>query len=172
MTRALVIMGVSGAGKSTLGRALAEALGWKFVEGDTLHPSANVAKMAAGKPLDDEDRWPFLDNVAQAIVASGDSGIVVSCSALKRSYRDFIRARTGPVTFVLPMLSREALQARMEQRRDHFMPLALLDSQLTTLESPQPGEDVIVVDGAASTEEQVARVLRRVSPPAGRMPDP
>lgn len=159
MTRALVIMGVSGAGKSTLGRALAEALGWEFVEGDTLHPSANVEKMKAGKPLDDTDRWPFLDNVAKAIAASGGKGIVVSCSALKRSYRDFIRARAGAVTFVLPMMSREVLQARMEQRRDHFMPVALLESQLATLESPQADEGVIVVDGAVSTTEQVAQAL-------------
>jgi gluconokinase len=163
VTRALVVMGVSGSGKSTLGRALGQHLGWRFVEGDTLHPPANIAKMAAGLPLDDADRRPFLDAVAQVIVDAQGTGIVVSCSALKRSYRDLIRARAGAVRFVLPEMSREQLAARLLQRRAHFMPVSLLDSQLATLEAPEPGEQAIRVDGAASTEVQVAQVLAAIT---------
>ena len=159
MTRAVVVMGVSGCGKSTLGRALATALGWRFVEGDTLHPPANVAKMAAGVPLDDEDRRPFLTRVAQAITAEQPLGVVVSCSALRRSYRDLIRASTGEVTFVLPLLDRDVLLARLALRHDHFMPASLLESQLAALELPGPEERAIVVDGTDTTAAQVAQVL-------------
>jgi gluconokinase len=159
VTRAVVIMGVSACGKSTLGRALAEALGWQFVEGDTLHPAANVAKMRAGVSLDDRDREPFLEGVADAIVAAEGRGVVVSCSALKRRYRDLIRSRAGAATFVLLALERAALVARLRQRPKHFMPAALLDSQLATLEPPAGDEDAIVVDGAATTADQVAKVL-------------
>ncbi|MEP6883227.1 MAG: gluconokinase [Gammaproteobacteria bacterium] len=159
MSDAVVIMGVSGCGKSTLGRALAAALDWRFVEGDALHPPANIVKMAAGIPLQDEDRWPFLEHVAQAIIAGRPSGMVVSCSALKRSYRDFLRERVGKVTFLLPVTDRERLVARLAQRPHHFMPVSLLDSQLATLESPAADEAAILVDGAAATDAQVAYVL-------------
>ena len=152
-------MGVSGCGKSTLGLAIARALGWRFVEGDTLHPPANIAKMAAGLPLDDGDRWPFLKAVADTISGAQPSGIVVSCSALKRSYRDFIRDRAGAVHFVLPMVDREQLSQRLRQRANHFMPATLLESQLAALELPQADERVIVVDGTASTEAQVMQAL-------------
>jgi carbohydrate kinase (thermoresistant glucokinase family) len=167
MARALVVMGVSGSGKSTLGRALAARLGWPFIEGDTLHPPANVAKMAAGKPLDDADRRPFLEAVAQAIVAARSrapaAGVIVSCSALKRSYRDLIRARAGAVTFVWPAMSRMQLAARLALRQDHFMPATLLDSQLADLEPPGADELLIRIDGDASTEAQVAAVLAALS---------
>src|SRR5687768_15707421 len=116
-------MGVSGAGKSTLGRALAAELGWQFVEGDSLHPPENVAKMAAGIALNDSDRVPFLENVAQAIVTARESGVVASCSALKRQYRDFLRERAGDLVFVLPSVPPEVLRDRLAQRREHFMPL-------------------------------------------------
>lgn len=158
MTRTVVIMGVSGCGKSTLGGALAEALDWRFVEGDTLHPPSNVAKMAAGIPLDDADRRPFLAGVAAALVAGREYGIVVTCSALKRTYRDFLRNAAGDVAFVLPLLSREALATRLAERKGHYMPASLLDSQLATLEPPTADEHVIVVDGAAPTATQLARV--------------
>ncbi len=158
MTRAVVIMGVSGCGKSTLGGALAEALGWKFVEGDTLHPPGNVAKMAAGIPLDDDDRRPFLAGVAAALVAGREHGVVVTCSALKRSYRDYLRNAAGDVAFVLPALGREALAARLAERKAHYMPASLLDSQLATLELPAADERIIVVDGGAPTAAQLARV--------------
>ncbi|MEO8464836.1 MAG: gluconokinase [Gammaproteobacteria bacterium] len=159
MTRAIVIMGVSGCGKTTLGRELAAALGVPFVEGDSLHPQANVAKMRAGIPLDDKDREPFLARVADALVAARPCGAVVSCSALKRSYRDLIRARAGAVTFVWPRLERDALAARLQPRRDHYMPASLLDSQLAVLEPPTADEHAIVVDGAEPTAAQAAHAL-------------
>jgi carbohydrate kinase (thermoresistant glucokinase family) len=159
VTRAIVIMGVSGCGKTSLGRELANALGVPFIEGDTLHPEANVAKMRAGVALDDADREPFLTRVADALVVAGPRGVVVSCSALKRSYRDLIRARAGAVTFVWPRLERAALAARLKQRRDHYMPAALLDSQLAALEPPAEDEHAIEIDGAEATAAQVAHAL-------------
>jgi len=165
MSRAFVIMGASGCGKSTLGRALADALGSPFVEGDTLHPAANTARMAAGVPLNDADRRPFLEHVAGVIAARGCAGIVVSCSALKRSYRDLIRAQAGKVTFVLPEVPREVLFSRLARRRNHFMPASLLDSQLATLERPEPSEQAISLDGTATTDAQVAQVLAALRDP-------
>jgi carbohydrate kinase (thermoresistant glucokinase family) len=165
VTRAIVIMGVSGCGKSTLGHELAAALGVPFVEGDTLHPEANVAKMRAGIALDDKDRVPFLERVADALVAAGPRGAVVSCSALKRGYRDLIRARAGAVTFVWPRLGRAALAARLAQRRDHYMPASLLDSQLAALEPPAEDEHAIVIDGAEPTAAQVADALAALDNP-------
>ena len=152
-------MGVSGCGKSTLGRALAVKLVWQFVEGDTLHPAANIAKMAAGIALDDDDRRPFLEQVARACAEDGRTGVVVSCSALKRSYRDLIRSRAPEVAFLLPLLDREHLLARLERRRDHFMPASLLESQLAALELPGPDERAVIVDGSACPAEQIARAL-------------
>jgi gluconokinase len=159
MTRAVVVMGVTGSGKSTLAEALAHALGWQFVEGDSLHPAANIAKMAAGHALDDEDRRPFLDNVAGASADSQAPGVVVSCSALKRNYRDRIRMGNPRVLFVLPVLSKASLQARLSHRVGHFMPATLLDSQLATLEVPQPDELSIQIQGEAPTEEQVRQTI-------------
>jgi carbohydrate kinase (thermoresistant glucokinase family) len=155
----MVVMGVTGCGKSTLARGLAQSLGWRFVEGDDLHPPSNIAKMAAGTALNDEDRWPFLDNVARAIADSHAHGIVVSCSALKRSYRDRIRTGDPQVLFVLPVLTRATLQARLTGRTGHFMPAALLDSQLAILELPQSDELSIQVDGNAATEDQVHQTV-------------
>jgi carbohydrate kinase (thermoresistant glucokinase family) len=165
VTRAIVIMGVSGCGKTTLGRELAAALGVPFVEGDTLHPPANVAKMRAGIALDDRDRKPFLERVADALATAGPRGVVVSCSALKRSYRDLIRARAGAVTFVWPRLERAVLAARLNQRRDHYMPASLLDSQLATLEPPAADERAIEIDGAEPTSAQVAHALAALDSP-------
>jgi len=152
-------MGVTGSGKTTLGHALAQALGWPFVEGDSLHPAANIAKMAAGAPLNDEDRRPFLDNVARVIAEAFERGVVISCSALKRSYRDRIRNGDPQVLFVLPMLTKATLQARVSGRAGHFMPASLLDSQLAILEPPQPDELSIEVDGDAQPDEQVRQIL-------------
>ena len=159
MKRPVVVMGVSGCGKSTLGRALAAALQWTFVEGDELHPPANVAKMQAGVPLTDEDRQPFLERVAQAILERREHGVVVSCSALKRRYRDLIRAIAGDVCFVLPQLDRERLRARLLKRPGHFMPASLLDSQLEALEVPGDDEEAVLVDGSRTTQEQLGYVL-------------
>jgi gluconokinase len=155
----MVVMGVTGSGKSTLGQALARTLGWRFVEGDSLHPAANIAKMTAGVALTDEDRRPFLDNVAQAIAAASARGVVVSCSALKRRYRDRIRVGDPRVVFVLPVLTRAALQARLAGRAGHFMPASLLDSQLADLQPPQADELSIQVPGDAATDEQVRQTL-------------
>jgi carbohydrate kinase (thermoresistant glucokinase family) len=159
----MVVMGVTGSGKSTLGGALAQALGWRFLEGDTLHPASNIAKMAAGVALNDEDRLPFLNNVARAIVESRPEGIVISCSALKRSYRALLRGSEPDLIFVLPMLTRERLMARLEQRSEHFMPGSLLDSQLATLELPQPDELWIPTQGELTTDEQVRETLRALT---------
>jgi len=164
MSLGIVVMGVSGCGKSTLGAALADALGIPFVEGDGLHPPANVAKMAAGIPLNDEDRRPFLDNVADALIANRAAGCVVSCSALKRGYRDRLRARAGAdIRFVLPLLSKDSLVRRMSAREGHFMPVQLLDSQLATLEMPDEEEAVIVVPGDLPLDAQLAAVRSALS---------
>lgn len=170
MTGRIVVMGVSGSGKTTLATLLAARLGWRFVEGDALHPPAYVAKMAAGIALTDEDRLPFLERVADTLRDDAHGGVVASCSALKRSYRDLIRARAGAVRFVLPMVDRDRLDARMQARSGHFMPPALLASQLATLELPDRDEDAILVDGALDVDAQVAFVLAalaRVVDPGG-----
>lgn len=154
----VVVMGVSGCGKTTLGQALAARLEVPFIEGDTLHPPANIAKMASGIPLDDTDRAPFLEAVAAALHAS-DRGAVASCSALKRPYRDLIRRHAGDVTFVLPQMDKPALVARLAARKNHFMPASLLDSQMASLETPAPDERAVFVDGSLPTNEQIDAVL-------------
>ncbi len=160
MIRTVVVMGVSGSGKSTLGRALADRLGWAFVEGDDQHPPANIAKMAAGIPLTDEDRVPFLTNVADAMAVAAGTGVIATCSALKRSYRDLIRDRVGaPIAFVMAVLDKAALQERMQHREGHFMPPSLLDSQLATLETPEADEHPIFVDGDAPVALQVEQAV-------------
>ena len=135
----IVLMGVSGCGKTTVGLALAERLGARFVEGDQLHPQTNVAKMAAGIPLTDADRWPWLDAVGAAL--AGSAPVVASCSALKRSYRDRLRVQAGAPLNVLHLAGdRAALAQRMAERPGHYMPVSLLDSQLATLEPPPADE--------------------------------
>ncbi|MFT4030657.1 MAG: gluconokinase [Protaetiibacter sp.] len=155
----VVVAGVSGSGKSTVGALLAARLGVPFADGDALHPPANLAKMASGIPLDDADRWPWLDAVGERLAASP---VVVACSALRRAYRDRLRAAAPGARFVLLDGSRELLEARMAARTDHFMPPALLDSQLATLERPDPDERVLVYDIAetpASIADAAAREL-------------
>ena len=156
----IVVMGVSGCGKSTVGRVLADRLGWVFQEGDDLHPASNVAKMRAGVPLTDEDRWPWLDRVAGWIegrLVAGESG-VVACSALKRAYRERL-SRPGDVVFVHLEVDRNTLEERLAGRRGHYMPAALLASQLETLEEPGTDEDVIRVDAKISAEAAADSVL-------------
>lgn len=159
MIRAVVVMGVSGSGKTTLAVALARRLGWTFVEGDDLHPPENIARMAAGIPLTDADRIPFLTNVAEAMVAAADHGVVATCSALKHDYRQLIRNRVGTVAFLMPVLSPAALRARMTHREGHFMPASLLDSQLSSLEPPSADENAIFVDGDTPVEAQVTEAI-------------
>jgi gluconokinase len=157
----IVVMGVSGSGKSTLARALAEAWNWDFQEGDELHPPANIDKMRAGLALDDDDRRPWLERVAAWIAAEPARGRdgVVTCSALKRRYRDRLRRAGAGVRFVCIELPPAELERRLRRRR-HFMPASLLDSQLRTLEVPDAAENVLVVAGEDATEGIVAAVGR------------
>ena len=159
--KAIVIMGVSGCGKSTLGQALSEATGYRFVEGDDLHPAANVAKMTQGIPLTDEDRWPWLHRVADVLAGTrNDEGCIVSCSALRYAYRHLLRVRSGePLLFVFPKVSIEVVRARLRNRPDHYMPPSLVDSQMATLELPRPDEPVLTIDGAAPLPQSVALVM-------------
>jgi gluconokinase len=142
---AAVVMGVAGCGKTSVGEALAAALAVPFTEGDKLHPPSNVAKMSSGTPLTDDDRWPWLEMIGLAL--KGDNGQIAACSALKRSYRERIAARAGrPVSFIFLDGSREILEKRMHERKGHFMPASLLDSQLATLERPAPDERALRLD--------------------------
>ena len=158
----VVVMGVSGSGKSTIGVLVADALGVPFVDGDSLHPKANVAKMAAGTPLNDDDRWPWLQRVGQELASAAGAGLVVACSALKRVYRDAIRSEAPAVIFLHLDGSKEVLARRMEGRTDHFMPASLLDSQLATLEPLHADEHGIVVDIAAPVDRVVADAVAGV----------
>jgi gluconokinase len=145
----IVVMGVAGSGKTTIASGLAEKLGVPFVEGDSLHPIANVKKMSAGIPLTDDDRWPWLQAIGARMEVERltGHGVVVSCSALKHAYRDCLRNEVqGRVHFILLDGSRELISDRMKQRKGHFMPPALLDSQFATLEKPTPDEDAVVLD--------------------------
>lgn len=158
----IVVMGVSGSGKSTTGGALAARLGWPFIEGDSFHPPANVAKMAAGHPLDDADRDPWLHALAGEFArnqALGQSA-VMGCSALKRAYRDILRSGAPRVRFLHVHGTRAILEDRLSHREGHFFPARLLDSQLATLEMLAPDEDGVVVDMALPVTDQVAQALR------------
>ena len=156
-----VVMGVSGCGKSAIGSALAGALGVPYVEGDDVHPPENVAKMAAGIPLDDADRAGWLDALRERIAAASDrgSGLVVSCSALKRAYRDVLRRGDPALRFAHLDGPREVLERRM-QRPGHFMPPSLLDSQLHTLQPLQPDEAGIVLDIRQPPAVLVGQILQ------------
>jgi gluconokinase len=156
----LVVMGVSGSGKSTVAALVAERLGWDLAEGDDLHPDENVAKMAAGQPLDDDDRAPWLDTVSSWIVEHAMQGVpgVVTCSALKRKYRDVLREHN--VVFVYLQGTSDLIGGRMAERSGHFMPTTLLDSQVATLEPPQADERHVVVDATRTPEEEADDVLR------------
>ncbi|MBN8633035.1 MAG: gluconokinase [Rhodobacterales bacterium] len=160
MTYRIVIMGVSGSGKSSVGAALSNHLGIPYQDGDDLHPPANVEKMRAGVPLTDADRWPWLDRVAQVLAT--DAPVIVGCSALRRGYRDRMRAGArGPVHFVHLWGSRDLIAARMATRSGHYMPLSLLDSQFATLEPPGP-EEAITVDIAEPPDQMVKTILRQL----------
>ncbi|MFD9301416.1 gluconokinase [Streptomyces sp. NPDC060048] len=156
--RVIVVMGVAGTGKTTVGRLLAEELGLPYAEGDAFHPAANVAKMAAGIPLDDSDRWPWLDAIGEWMRnRAGLSGGVVAASALKRVYRDRLRATAPDTVFVHLVGERSLIEERMAARKGHFMPLALLDSQFAALEALDPDEAGVLVDVSGSAPEVAAR---------------
>ena len=161
----VVVMGVSGCGKTVVGAALAEALGWPFLDGDDFHPPANVAKMASGTPLVDADRWPWLDRLSGemgAILARGGNAIV-ACSALKQAYRDRIAAcakTRDDVRFVHLKGDIETIAARLAARHHRYMPSTLLASQFATLEEPS---DAIVIDIGGTIAEEVANIRAELS---------
>src|ERR1700761_8981851 len=163
----VVVMGVAGSGKTSIASGLAERLGVPFVEGDSLHPTANVKKMAAGIPLTDEDRWPWLDAIGERIEVERVTGhgVVVSCSALRHAYRDCLRKKVhGTVQFILLDGSRELIGNRMKQRKGHFMPPALLDSQFATLEKPTADEDAVILDISHTVPVLLAEAARALVP--------
>jgi len=153
----VVLMGVSGSGKSTVGAALAVALGWPLVDADDLHPPENVAKMAAGVPLTDDDRWPWLDRIVAELrrITADGTNVILACSALKQRYRDRLAA-AGDVRFVHLRGDRETIAARLASRRHRYMPATLLGSQFAALEVPS---DAIDVDIATSVDAQVRAIV-------------
>ncbi|MCH0565538.1 MULTISPECIES: gluconokinase [unclassified Streptomyces] len=158
----VVVMGVAGTGKTTVGPLLAARLGVPYAEGDDFHPAANIARMSAGIPLTDEDRWPWLDAVGAWAEGRAGLGGVVSCSALKRSYRDRLRAAAPGLVFVHLTGDRALIADRMAHRRGHFMPTALLDSQfaaLQPLQADEAGVDVDVEGGPDQIAERAAAAL-------------
>ncbi|WP_312364162.1 gluconokinase [Ensifer sp.] len=155
----IVVMGVSGSGKTSVGEAVARAFGYRFIEGDALHPQANIAKMSAGIPLVDDDRWPWLREIGREL-SENAKPVVVSCSALKRSYRDLLRESTsGDLAFVYLQGSHSVLAARMQHREGHFMPASLLDTQLATLEEPIGEPLTVIVDVDQPTVDVIAATL-------------
>lgn len=156
MTGRYVVMGVSGCGKSHIGAAFAATIGGNFIDGDDLHPKANIAKMSRGEPLSDTDRAPWLDQVGRVL----EPDTVIACSALKRSYRDRIRlGAAAPVVFLFLSADRDLLLDRMSNRPGHFMPPSLLDSQLATLEPPMADELHVVADIKNTPEHMVERLV-------------
>jgi gluconokinase len=159
---AIVVMGVSGAGKTVVGRRLAEALGADFIDGDDLHSESARAKMASGHPLTDEDRWPWLDRIAAALREGRSLGVttIVACSALRRVYRERLRAGVGGgLRFVYLKADRDLMRARVAHRRDHFMPASLVDSQFATLEPPQGELDVVVMPADADLDAAIPKLV-------------
>lgn len=161
---ALIVMGVSGSGKSTVAKALGERLGWRFEDGDSFHPAGNVEKMRAGHPLTDEDRWPWLNAIADEIARVCERGehVIIACSALKRVYRDVLLRGRDDVRFVFLKGTRELIAARLAQRKGHFMPSGLLASQFDTLEPPEAGEHVVTVSIDETVEAIVDGIVRQL----------
>lgn len=160
----LLLMGVSGCGKTEMGRRVAASLGLAFLDADDLHPAANVQKLRSGIPLSDADRHPWLDGVALALAraASSGAGLVVACSALKRAYRDRLREAAPDLRLVHLAGPVEIIRSRLRERTGHFMPAALLDSQLADLETPTPDERPVVVSVALPPDEIAAAIVGRI----------
>jgi gluconokinase len=161
---ALIVMGVSGAGKSTIAEALARRLAWRYEDGDRFHPASNVAKMKAGQPLIDADRWPWLQAIADEIDRLGDLGehVVIACSALKRAYRDVLRHGRHDVRFVFLDGSQQLVASRLASRKGHFMPPDLLASQFKTLEPPGDDEHPITISIEATVDAIVDTIVRQL----------
>jgi gluconokinase len=166
---ALIVMGVSGSGKSAIAAALADRLGWTYEDADRFHPPSNVAKMSAGDPLTDEDRWPWLRAIADEIdrVAAAGGHAVIACSALKRSYRNVLVHGRADVRVVYLDGSQALIAARLAARKNHFMPAGLLDSQFATLEPPAPDENAIAVSIDAPIEAIVRDVAGKLGTGSG-----
>lgn len=163
---AVVVMGVCGTGKTTVGASIAERLGCPFLEGDSFHPPENVEKMRAGFPLDDDDRWPWLERLGRAIGehAQQNQPVVATCSALKRAYRDRLRLCAGrDIFFIMLDGDRDLLEERMAARTDHYMPPALLESQLAILERPGADETSVSLDVAEKPDQLIARALSAIA---------
>jgi gluconokinase len=159
-----IVMGVSGSGKTTVAKALAQEQGWILLEGDSFHPPANIAKMKAGIPLTDEDRWPWLQAIAareDELLAAGQSA-VVACSALRRAYRDILIGQRPDTLLVYLRGSKALIAERMQARKGHFMPPALLDSQFATLEEPGPEEHPIIVDIGGPPDGMIEDAIRQL----------
>jgi gluconokinase len=163
----LIITGVSGSGKTTIGTTLAEQLGWPFKEGDELHSPSNITKMHSGHPLDDRDRWPWLEKIADWIDSWRQAGTagVITCSALKRSYRDFLTSGRPEVRVVYLHGEKAVIAARLAERKEHLMPRSLLDSQLAVLEEPDPDEELIRVEIDRLVGDIVAEIVRELNSP-------
>jgi gluconokinase len=160
---ALVVMGVSGSGKTTVGLRLAKICQIEFIDGDDLHTSEARAKMASGTPLSDEDRWPWLDRIGTALAdpVGHPAGLIVACSALRRAYRDRLRARVGATLRFLFLEGDEAMMLqRVSGRKDHYMPASLVDSQFATLEDPTGESDVITLIANADLEKKLPQTLQ------------
>ena len=161
---ALIVMGVSGSGKSTIGESLARRIGWRYEDGDKFHPPSNVAKMSAGHPLTDDDRWPWLRAIAEEVdrVCGAGEHAVIACSALKRAYREVLVHGRDDVRIVFLEGTQELIANRLAERQGHFMPPGLLASQFKTLEPPEASENPVTVSIDASVEIIVDRIVSQL----------
>ena len=157
--RAAVVMGVSGCGKTEVGEALARLLGWRFIEGDRLHPPANIERMSAGLPLTDAHRWSWLDAIGEKVAEAGreQAGAIAACSALKRIYRNRLRRYDHGIVFIYLEIDKATAAARVATRKGHFMPASLINSQFADLEPPDSAETAITLDARRSVDDIVAQ---------------